>query len=57
MLTRIVCDHRQYNKYETLNFKTFDYTEHKLYEIEKDIDPENHFYNNINNSCEYYTTI
>lgn len=47
--------HRLSSKYEHLNFKTFDHTEHKMYEIENEIDPENHFYNNINNNCEYYT--
>lgn len=40
------------HKYEKINLKTFDYTEHN--EIENGIDPENHFYN-INNDCECYT--
>ncbi len=44
-----------YSKYEILNLRTFDHTEHKLYETENYIDPENHFYNNTDNNCEYYT--
>ncbi len=47
--------HRLHGEYENLNFKTFDYTEHKLHEIENDTELENHFYNNINNNCEYHT--
>lgn len=44
-----------YSKYEKNNFNTFDTTEHKTYEIEMYLDPENNFYNNLNNNCEYYT--
>ena len=29
--------------------------EHKFYEIENNIDPESNFYNNLKNTCEYYT--
>nr|XP_055059783.1 uncharacterized protein LOC129443303 [Misgurnus anguillicaudatus] len=46
----------QYCKYENLNLKTFNHTDYKMYDIENDIDPENHFYNTVNiNCCEYYT--
>ena len=41
--------------YESLGLKMFEYREHKLHDMDSDIDPENHFYNNINNQCEYYT--
>lgn len=38
-----------------MNLQTFDFQDHKLYELENDIDPEIHFYQNINISCEYYS--
>ncbi len=41
--------------YEELNLKTLTFSEHKLYEPESNIDPENNFYNSINSNCEYYT--
>ena len=44
-----------YSKYEHLNFNCFDPHEHKTYEIDNDLDPENIFYNNLNNNCQYYT--
>jgi hypothetical protein len=50
-----VCEYNLYSKYEHLNFANFDHTEHKMYEVCNEIDPENHFYNNINNNCEYYS--
>ena len=41
---------------EKMNFKTFDYAEHKMYDPESNFDPDNHFYkNNNNNTYEYYT--
>ena len=43
------------NKYEHYNFKTFKHTEHKMYEIDCEIDPENNYYTSIANDCEYYT--
>lgn len=41
--------------HEELNLKPFDFTEYKPYELGNNIDPENHFYNDINCNCEYYT--
>lgn len=35
--------------------KSFDFKDHKLYELENDIDPEIHFYQNIDLNCEYYS--
>lgn len=35
----------------SIKIGTIDKTEHKKYEIENDIDPEFHFYNNIKNKC------
>lgn len=40
---------------EKMNFKTFNYAEHNMHDPESNIDPDNHFYNNNNNTCEYYT--
>lgn len=38
-----VCDHLQSHcKYDNLNFKTFNHIK-----IENNIDPENHFFNNV----------
>ncbi len=45
--------HELHYKYEHMNLRTYDHTEHKTYEIENDIDPN--YYNNINCNCEYYT--
>ncbi len=52
-----VSDHLQSHcKYNNLNFKSFNHVDYKMYEIENDIDPDNHFFNDaINNCCEYYT--
>ncbi len=52
-----VSDHLQCHcKYNHFNFKSFNHTDHKMYKIENDIDPENHFFNIVNNNCcEYYT--
>ena len=41
--------------YEHYHFDNFNHTDHKPYEIGYDLDPENNFYNNINNNCQYYT--
>ena len=43
-----------YSNYEHLTFKNFDPREHKSYEFENDIDPDNNLYNNLNIKCEYY---
>lgn len=40
---------------EKTNFKTFNYAEHNMHDPESNIDPDTHFYNNTNNTCEYYT--
>ena len=50
-------DQRQELKYEyeTLGLKTFEFTEHKGYDMENNIDPENNFYINTQSQCEYYT--
>lgn len=42
----------QITEYKKLGLKTFEYTEHKLQDMDNDIDPENNF---INNNCCYYT--
>lgn len=42
-------------KFESLRLKTFQFTEHKGHCMENDFDPENNFYNNTQNNCEYYT--
>lgn len=34
---------------------TFVYAEHKIQDIENNIDPENNLLGNINNSCRYHT--
>ncbi|KAL7377214.1 hypothetical protein ABVT39_024048 [Epinephelus coioides] len=49
--------HHLYRKYDSdsLNLKTFDHNEYKMYEIDNENDPENHFYNQINRNCKYYT--
>lgn len=41
--------------HERLELRTFNYTEHKLQEMENEIDPENNFFHNIQINCEYYT--
>ncbi len=40
---------------DALELKPCEYTEHKLLDIENDIDPDNHFFSNINDKCYYYT--
>lgn len=36
-------------------FTRSEYTEHTSYDFENDVDPENHVFNYINDSCRYYT--
>ena len=38
-----------------INFKIFQYTEHKDNDYEAAIDPDNNFYDNAGNDCQYYT--
>ena len=45
----------QHGAHESLGLKTFEYTEHKMHDMDSEIDPENNFFNTINNHCEYYT--
>lgn len=40
---------------EYTDFKSFDHQGHELYDLENDIDPEVHFYRNIDMNCEYYS--
>ena len=48
-MTQMIAD------YDTLELKTFEYTEHNLQDMEDNIDPENNFFCNINADCGYYT--
>ena len=43
------------SEYENLELQTFQYTDHNSQDIEHDIDPDNNFFNSINNNCCYYT--
>jgi len=45
--TQMIADH------DTLELRTFQYTDHKLLDLESDIDPGNNFFSNIN---DYYYT-
>ena len=38
-----------------LNFKPFDITKYNCCDFEKNVDPNNNFYNNIRSPCKYYT--
>ena len=39
-------------------FETFCYTEHKHFDFEHEIDPENRFFNYVvNNTCNYFNNI
>ena len=38
-----------------INFKIFQYTEHKDNDYEAAIDPDNNFYDNAGNDCQYHT--
>lgn len=40
---------------EHTDFKNFDFQDHKLYELDTDIDPEVQFYQNMNWNCDYYS--
>lgn len=36
-------------------FLSSEYTEHRIYDFENDVDPENHVVSHIYDSCRYYT--
>lgn len=36
-------------------FSRAKYTDYKLYDFEYEVDPENHLFNSINATCDYYT--
>ena len=40
---------------EYTDLKSFDFQDYKLSELDNDIDPEIHFYQNIDLNCEYYS--
>ena len=44
-----------YEKCSIFNFETFNYSEFRSSDFEQNIDPDNNFFNNIQNSCNYYT--
>lgn len=50
-------EHKQpmHKNLENLNLINFDPREHKMHDFGNDIDPDNHFYNIINDTCKYYT--
>lgn len=37
------------------SFLRSEYTDHRIYDFENDVDPENHVFNHINDSCRYYS--
>ncbi len=37
------------------SFLRCEYTDHRIYDFENDVDPENHVFSHINDSCRYYT--
>lgn len=43
------------NDQDQQELKTFDYIDYNSQDLEKDIDPDNHFFYTINNNCRYYT--
>ena len=43
-----------YNTSRDFEFKPFNYSEFSSSDYQKDIDPENNFYNEINVNCKYY---
>lgn len=47
--------HWIYEKCANLNFKPFIINEHNLCDHDKDIDPDNNFYNHVNLDCRYFT--
>lgn len=49
LLTQRIMEH------DELELRPCEYTEHKTLDIENDIDPDNHFFHNINDNCQYYT--
>jgi len=36
-------------------FSRSEHTEHRFFDFDNDVDPENHVFNGINDSCRYYT--
>lgn len=40
---------------EHTKLKSFDFQDHRFYELENGIDPDIHFYQNVNMTCEYYS--
>lgn len=48
LLTQRIMEH------DELELRPCEYTEHKTLDIENDIDPDNHFFHNINDNCQYY---
>ena len=40
---------------EQKKLKSFDFQDHRFYELENSIDPDTHFYQNVNMTCEYYS--
>ena len=43
------------NDQDQQELKTFDYIDYNSQDLEKDIDPDNNFFDTINNNCRYYT--
>lgn len=43
------------NDCDDLNFNIFKFTDHNVNDFEQDIDPENNFFNNLNNNCGHYS--
>ncbi len=43
------------SEHENQELQTFQYTEHSVQHIEHDTDPDNNFFNSVNNNCCYYT--
>lgn len=40
---------------ESRDFSRIDNTEHKIYDFDYDVDPENHVFKNTSDNCKYYT--
>ena len=40
--------------YEQTDLNTYDDGDHSIPDMEQDIDPDYHFFSNINNPCNYY---
>jgi hypothetical protein len=54
-LDTILNNYELYEKCSEFNFETFKYSEYKKGDFEKDLDPDNNFYNDIQTKCNYYT--